>query len=43
MIDISNVKYIKHYAFYGCFSITHVDIPPITELWEGIFSNCINL
>ena len=43
MIDISNVKHIGCDAFSYCNSITHVDIPPITELWEGIFSNCINL
>ena len=43
MINISRVKYIGEDAFSQCRNIIHVDIPPITELWEGIFSGCINL
>ena len=43
MIDISKVKYIGEGAFLSCNAIIHVDIPPITELWKRIFSQCSNL
>lgn len=44
VINIPNVNYLRVMIFYGCTSITTVNIPSgITSIGQGCFSNCSGL
>ena len=43
LLDLSNVTKIKDYSFYGCTSITDINLNSNVNLGEGVFMNCTSL